>query len=61
MNKDIFRYKLHFITVVLLLSYVFIHTQLTGVYVDATFEKLVNFSVRYPFAQRLLVPSMVNF
>lgn len=61
MNRDVFRYKLHFMTFVLLLGYTFIHTQLTGIYVDASFEKLVDFSVRFPFAQRLLVPALVKF
>lgn len=60
MNDDILRYKYRFITFVLLLGYAFMHTKLTGVYVDTTFDQLIDFSVRLPFGQRLLVPSLAN-
>ena len=60
MNDDLLRYKYRFITFVLLLGYAFIHTSLTGVYVDATFDKLINFSARLPFGQRLLVPALAD-
>jgi hypothetical protein len=48
-------------TFALLLGYAFIHTKLTGVYVDTSLADMVNFSARLPFGQRMLVPAMVNF
>jgi len=60
MNEDILRYKFRFITFALLLGYAFIHTKLTGVYVDIPLEELMHFSVRLPFGQRLLVPALAN-
>ncbi len=60
MNADLLRYKYRFVTFVLLLSYAFIHTHLTGLYSDISFANLMNFSVRLPFGQRLLVPALVN-
>lgn len=59
-NKDILLYKYRFITVVLLLGYVFIHTQLSGVYTESSLEQLMSFSAHLPFEQRLLVPALAN-
>jgi hypothetical protein len=59
-NKDILLYKYRFITIVLLLGYVFIHTQLSGVYTESSLEQLMSFSARLPFEQRLLVPALAN-
>lgn len=56
MNTDIFRYKINFLTVLLILGYTYIHTHLTGSYVDATLDMFYNFTVRIPFAERLLIP-----
>lgn len=61
MNSDLLRYKSRFITFVLLLGYAFIHTRLTGVYVETTLDEMIDFSVRLPFAQRVLVPVLVRF
>lgn len=61
MNKDITRYKLHFVTFALLLSYAYIHTTLTGVYTEAPLTELIDFSVRFPYGQRLLVPALAHF
>ncbi|WP_019215622.1 hypothetical protein [Legionella tunisiensis] len=61
MNKDITRYKLHFVTVALLLSYAYIHTKLTGVYTEAPLTELIDFSVRLPYGQRMLVPALAHF
>jgi len=61
MNKDILRYKFRFLTFALLLGYTFIHTKLTGVYVDTPLTEMVNFTVRLPFGQRMLIPAMVHF
>lgn len=58
MNKKIFNYKRHFFTFSLLLAYVFAHLYLTGFYIDATLEDLMQGSARLPFAQRILVPSL---
>lgn len=60
MNKDLLRYKSQFITIILLVSYAFLHINLTGRYVDATFEQLLDFSARLPFGQRLLVPAIAR-
>ncbi|MDP1602810.1 MAG: hypothetical protein Q8M03_06045 [Legionella sp.] len=58
---DFFRYKSRFLTIFLLLSYSYIHTKLTGVYVEATLDQFIDFSVRLPYAQRLLVPALARF
>ena len=60
MNKELLGYKYHFITIVLLLGYAFMHTQLTGFYSALSFNDLMDFSVRLPFGQRVLVPGLVN-
>lgn len=61
MNFDIFRYKRGFITFTLILGYTFIHFTLTGLYSEITLETLTNFTVRLPYAQRLLVPALAHF
>ncbi|WED42986.1 hypothetical protein [Legionella cardiaca] len=60
MNKDLLNYKSQFITVILLLGYTFLHIRLTGRYVDATFDQLLDFSARLPFGQRVLMPAIAN-
>ncbi|KTD30164.1 MULTISPECIES: hypothetical protein [Legionella] len=60
MNKDILYYKYRFTSVVLLLGYAFIHTQLSGIYSEVSLEQLIHFSAQLPFGQRLLVPALVN-
>jgi hypothetical protein len=61
MNSDFLRYKSRFLTIFLLFSYAYIHTKLTGVYVEATLDQFMDFSVRLPYAQRLLVPALARF
>ncbi|ASQ44642.1 hypothetical protein [Legionella clemsonensis] len=64
MEKDLRAYKLRFITIILLIGYTFLHIKLTGRYIDATFQQLVEFSARLPFGQRLLMPALargINF
>jgi len=56
-----FRYKTHFVTLILLLAYAYLHVKLTGVYIDATPDKLIDFTARLPFGQRLLLPAMGHF
>ncbi|CDZ76205.1 hypothetical protein BN59_00472 [Legionella massiliensis] len=60
MNSDIFRYKCSFITFALLLGYTFLHIELTGLYSELSLDGLMNFSVRLPYAQRLLVPGLAR-
>lgn len=59
MNKDLLCYKTRFVTIVLLLGYTFIHTTLTSSYIEASFDQFIHFSVRFPYAQRLLIPLIV--
>lgn len=61
MNDDFLRYKIRFLTIALLLGYVFIHTMLTGVYVEVDLPKQFDFSTRLPFGQRVLVPALAHF
>ncbi len=60
MNQDILRYKYRFVTFTLLLGYSYLHTQLTGTYIDVPLIDLMHFSARLPFGQRLLVPALAN-
>lgn len=60
MNQDLFRYKTSFLTCVLLFSYTYMHLKLTFIYIGVTLEQLVDFTVKLPFAQRLLVPAIVH-
>ncbi|MBA2710873.1 MAG: hypothetical protein H0U57_09805 [Tatlockia sp.] len=60
MNEDILRYKFRFITFVLLLGYAFIHIQLTGIYSEVSLSGFMDFSLRLPYGQRLLVPALLN-
>lgn len=55
-----FRYKTNFVTAVLLFSYTFLHLKLTGVFTEATFEQYINFAVRLPYGQRLLIPAIAH-
>ncbi|CAM2742333.1 Uncharacterised protein [Legionella steigerwaltii] len=59
MNKDFLCYKSRFITFALLLGYAFLHYTLTRPYTEATFDQLINFSERFPYAQRVLIPLLV--
>lgn len=61
MSEDLFRYKIRFLTLVLILSYSYLHIELAGVYVDASFASLVDLKARLPFGQRLLIPYMAHF
>lgn len=61
MNEDILRYKTRFISLVLLLGYAYMHMRLAGVYTEAGLDQLINFSVRLPYGQRLLVPALAHF
>ncbi|MBA2656775.1 MAG: hypothetical protein H0U70_07285 [Tatlockia sp.] len=61
MNIELLSYKTRLISIVLILAYAFIHTQLTGLYSELTLQNLADFSVRLPYAQRLLVPALVNW
>lgn len=61
MNDDIARYKKNFLTIILLLSYSYLHVKFTTVYADVNLESCLDFSARLPFAQRLLVPSIAHF
>lgn len=60
MNEDIFRYKTRFISLVLLLAYAYMHVKLAGVYIDTRLDDMINFSVRLPFGQRMLVPTLAH-
>lgn len=60
MNHDLQRYKTRFISLVLITGYAFMHVKLTGVYTDASLDKLIDFSARLPFGQRLLVPAIAH-
>ncbi|MGL5742994.1 MAG: hypothetical protein ACRCXC_10915 [Legionella sp.] len=59
MNKDFLVYKSRFITIALLLGYAFLHFNLTRPYVEASFARLIDFSVHFPYAQRILIPLLV--
>ncbi|VEB39488.1 hypothetical protein [Legionella cherrii] len=59
MNKDFLRYKSRFITIALLLGYAFLHYTLTRPFIETTFDQLLNFSIPFPYAQRVLVPLLV--
>lgn len=61
MNTELFRYKQRFFTFILLLSYSYMHIELTGVYIKVTLFQCLNFTTPLPFAQRLLVPAMAHF
>ncbi|MDI9818050.1 MULTISPECIES: hypothetical protein [unclassified Legionella] len=60
MNEDLFRYKSYFLTCALLFSYAFIHTKLTGVFIDTDLKELINFSARMPFGQRMLASGVAH-
>lgn len=60
MNKDWLSYKFRFITVMLVLSYTYLHLKLTGQYVNASLDQLFHFSAQLPFGQRLLVPILAR-
>lgn len=60
MNDLLLRYKTRLVTFWLLIGYAFLHVKLTGVYNDATLLKLIDFSVRLPFGQRILVPAIAH-
>ncbi|KTD66328.1 hypothetical protein [Legionella spiritensis] len=61
MNKELLRYKIRFISIVLLVGYAYMHVKLTGVYTDSTLQELMNFRVRMPYGQRVLVPAIAHF
>ncbi|KTD51915.1 hypothetical protein Lqui_0759 [Legionella quinlivanii] len=60
MNRDLFRYKLRFISIALIFGYAFMHVKLTGVYDGATLDEMINFTARLPFGQRMLVPALAR-
>lgn len=60
LGKDLFEYKLRFITAVLLFGYTLLHVKFTGEYVDATLDQWYSLTVRFPFGQRLLIPAVVR-
>jgi hypothetical protein len=59
MNKDILCYKSRFITVALLLGYAFLHYELTRPFIETPFEQMIDFSIRFPYAQRILIPLLL--
>jgi len=61
MNTELFRYKLRFISILLVLGYAYLHMQIADVYVGTGLEQLIDFKVRLPYGQRLLVPAMAHF
>ncbi len=61
MNRDLFRYKLHFISIILVMGYTYLHLALTKVYVAVTFENWVHLNARLPFGQRLLLPTIAHY
>lgn len=61
MKEDFFSYKKHFISFILIISYVFIHFKLTGQYSEVTFDKVVDLSVRLPYGQRFLIPLLAHY
>lgn len=60
-SKQILKYKLRFVTFVLLFGYAYIHVRLNGVYIETTLSAVINFSTRLPFAQRILAPAILHF
>ena len=60
MQNDLFCYKSRFLTFSLLLGYAYLHTKLTGVYVDASLNQMFELTARLPFGQRILVPSLAR-
>lgn len=60
MNDDFFKYKTRFLTISLLISYTYIHLKLTGLFTETTLEQYLDFSVRLPFGQRLLIPAIAR-
>ncbi|KTC68705.1 hypothetical protein Lbir_2238 [Legionella birminghamensis] len=60
MNRDLFRYKLRFISIALIFGYAFMHVKLAGVYSGATLDEMINFTARLPFGQRMLVPALAR-
>lgn len=61
MNDEIARYKKNFLTIVLLLSYSYLHVKFNVVYTDVSLEHCIDLTARLPFAQRLLVPGIAHF
>lgn len=59
MNKDLLTYKSRFITIALIFGYTFLHFVLTRTFVETPFEHMINFSIPFPYAQRVLVPLLV--
>lgn len=60
MYQQLLRRKIAFTTIVLLLGYTYLHTKLTGVFIDTDLSSMSQLSIRLPFAQRLLVPLMAH-
>jgi hypothetical protein len=52
----LFDYKKRFLTAVLIFCYAYLHVKLTGVYGGSPLDDLIHFEVRFPFAQRVLMP-----
>lgn len=61
MNTELFRYKLRLITLLLIAGYAFLHMQLADIFVEAPLEKVIDFTVRLPYGQRLLLPAIAHF
>lgn len=59
-GKDLFNYKLRFVTCALLFGYCLLHVKLTGAYVETTLDQWYTFSVRLPFGQRFLMPALAH-
>lgn len=59
MNMDFLRYKSRFITITLILGYAYLHFVLTRTFVETPFDQVLHFSVRFPYAQRILIPLLV--
>ncbi|KTC66233.1 hypothetical protein Lade_0891 [Legionella adelaidensis] len=58
MQETLFIYKKRFLTFALIIGYAYLHVKLTGIYVEIPLDKVIDFNVRLPFAQRILIPGM---
>jgi hypothetical protein len=61
MSKDLIRYKQHLLSVILIISYVYLHLKLTAIGDFLPLSDAANFDLRMPFAQRILTASMAHF
>lgn len=61
LQKILFDYKERFLTIFIIIGYCTLHIKLTASFIEVTPEKLINFSVPLPYAQRLFIPAIAHF